>query len=177
MYKLVYALILYVIVMALVVYLKPETMYDKDQKLYRPFGTGDGATMFPLWLCAIVVAIVVYVLTGVVMTWTHSNDTIQPMMEMSRTDDIDAQMSLTPMRRATFGGQNMPHYETQQNAHTPHQHSSLYHMNHPQTYAKQPQQSSFVHSPHCAMRNTSTYVHPSKQKKHVQNSRVWRDVM
>ncbi len=164
--------------MGCVVYLKPDTMYDADTKQYRPFGSGEGATLFPMWLCAMVVAIVSYVLTDIIMTWTHSNNTIQPMDEQTEMPESEEPMRLTPMRRATFGGQQMPSFEAQHNAYAPHQHTThQHHMNQPRSYANQSPHSSFAHSPQCAMHNASAYMHPSKQKMHVQNSRVWKNVM
>ena len=160
--------------MVIITTAQPELMYDREKKECKPFGTQDGATLFPLWLCAITVAIASYVVAGIgAMAWTQHKTTIQPMGEL--TDDPTSAsnedpMVLTPMRHATFGGQQMPTFATQHHNYAPPQM--------PHATAAYPA-SSVGHSPHCAMhtRQASAYVHPSKQKMHVRNSRVWRDLM
>jgi hypothetical protein len=181
MYKLFVALIIYIGVMVIITTAQPELMYDRAKKECKPFGTQDGDTLFPLWLCAITVAIASYVVAGIgAMAWTQHKTTIQPMGEL--TDDPTSAsnedpMVLTPMRHATFGGQQMPTFATQHHNYAPPQmpHATSHHAHATAAYPA----SSVGHSPHCAMhtRQASAYVHPSKQKMHVRNSRVWRDLM
>ena len=182
MYKLVYALILYIVVMACFVYIKPDVMYDEDKKRYKPFGTGNDATLFPLWLCAIVVAILSYVLVDFFMAWTQSHTTIQPVGELANTADTDEPMVLTPMRRATFGGQNIPHFENQHHAYMPYSNHTQT-PNVQQSYGKTTSSNASTarehHSPHCPLHqpSSSSYVHPRKHKMHIHNSRVWKNMM
>jgi hypothetical protein len=69
MQKLVCAIIMYVAVMALVVSLKPTCMYDSKTKRFRAFGTYSDATLFPMWLCASVVAILSYLSASALVPW------------------------------------------------------------------------------------------------------------
>lgn len=70
MYKLLWAFVIYVIVMGIIVYAKPASMYDENTKKYKSFGTQSKNTLFPLWLSAIVVAMVSYVVSNTFFSQT-----------------------------------------------------------------------------------------------------------
>jgi multisubunit Na+/H+ antiporter MnhC subunit len=52
------AIILYLVVMGVIVVMRPPIAYNQDGSLKR-FGLGKNETMFPLWIIAILVAVVV----------------------------------------------------------------------------------------------------------------------
>ena len=52
------AILLYLVVMGVIVALRPSIAYNQDGSLKR-FGLGKNETMFPLWVIAILVAVVI----------------------------------------------------------------------------------------------------------------------
>jgi multisubunit Na+/H+ antiporter MnhC subunit len=52
------AILLYLVVMGVIVAMRPPISYNQDGSLKR-FGLGKHETMFPLWIVAILVAVVV----------------------------------------------------------------------------------------------------------------------
>lgn len=55
------AIVIYLIIMVLVLYIHPESMFNSDGS-YKEFGVGiSGKTVFPIWLIAIVVAPISYI--------------------------------------------------------------------------------------------------------------------
>ena len=52
------AILLYLVVMGVIVAIRPPMAYSSDGSLRR-FGLGKNETMFPLWIIAILVAVVV----------------------------------------------------------------------------------------------------------------------
>lgn len=52
------AILLYLVVMGVIVALRPPIAYNQDGSL-KQFGLGKNETMFPLWVIAILVAVVV----------------------------------------------------------------------------------------------------------------------
>ena len=51
------ALVLYLVSMTAVLVAKPDRLYDRKTRQYRPFGTAAGATLTPLWLVALLAAV------------------------------------------------------------------------------------------------------------------------
>lgn len=55
------AIVIYLILMALVLYAHPESMFNHDGS-YKEFGVGiPGRTVFPIWLVAIAAAPIAYI--------------------------------------------------------------------------------------------------------------------
>jgi hypothetical protein len=52
------AILLYLVVMGVIVAMRPPIAYNQDGSLRR-FGLGKNETMFPLWIIAILVAVVI----------------------------------------------------------------------------------------------------------------------
>jgi hypothetical protein len=52
----------YIIIMILLIYFKPEIIYDKKTKKFKQFGTDKNSTLFPLPLISIILAIIIYII-------------------------------------------------------------------------------------------------------------------
>ena len=63
------ALILYFVVMIGIVLVKPKLIYNHETKQYRPFGTAPGATLLPVWLLALVIAVGAYTITSISLSY------------------------------------------------------------------------------------------------------------
>jgi len=64
--------ILYLIIVAFILYFKPEMFYvnnNSDSKKYKTFGTGSRSnkTIFPIWYALIIIAIVIYFLVCLIV--------------------------------------------------------------------------------------------------------------
>jgi hypothetical protein len=59
----VIAIVLFCTLLSIVLWTKPAFLYDREKKAYKPFRTGTGGTIFPLWIVAIFFGIVSYALT------------------------------------------------------------------------------------------------------------------
>ena len=55
-------IITFVLVMTLIYIIKPETLYDKHKKEFRQFGINNGKTLMPIYVLAILMAIILYTL-------------------------------------------------------------------------------------------------------------------
>ena len=193
MRKLVFAFVVYVVVMVIVAVARPSLVYDHEHSRYRSFGVGAGDTLLPMWLLAVVVAALSYLSAGVLMAlagasgtlanglrWSPStphtseptatvpDNTRQNEAEHRAQDDDDeknASLLLPPIRRATIGGSQ------QEEQH-----------HHPQCVAQH------THHPRCAaafQRGGGREVdvretrHADKRKRRnaVSASRVWARVM
>lgn len=62
------ALILYIIVISVILIIKPDIVYNKKTKQYRPFGTGPESTLLPIWLVALLFAVVSYILSTILVS-------------------------------------------------------------------------------------------------------------
>ena len=61
------ALLIYLVLISILLYLKPITFYNKDGSL-RQFGTGGGEkSLAPLWLVILIMAILSYYIANVIM--------------------------------------------------------------------------------------------------------------
>lgn len=181
--------------MGIIAYIKPSSMYNKDTNTYKPFGSGPNATLFPMWLCAFVVAVGSYVLVDSYVQWkdnktidsttsTQSYTTDHPdlttttqQQDVLRDHPPTHAMLVPPMRRATFGGTANTSFDARHQAFASAPSIGVSHGYHPPsayTHA-----STVSHEPHCALHKSSPYsrTHPSKHKMHVHNSRVWKNVM
>ena len=65
MHPLLLALLIYSILMGIIVFTKPATVYDAQTKQYKKFGHGKNNTRFPIWLVAILVGIFSYVIATI----------------------------------------------------------------------------------------------------------------
>ena len=63
--KLQLAIILYLIVVGILVFLNPNFFYNKDGKI-KVFGMGKNKTMFPLWLIVFVIAVFCYYISAII---------------------------------------------------------------------------------------------------------------
>lgn len=63
------ALVLYLAAMAAVLVAKPDRLYDRKTRQYRPFGTAAGATLTPLWLVALLVAVGAYATASIALSY------------------------------------------------------------------------------------------------------------
>jgi TolA-binding protein len=54
--------IVFISIMALIYIIKPEAIYDRENREFRQFGTDDGKTLMPIYVIAILIAIILYVL-------------------------------------------------------------------------------------------------------------------
>lgn len=57
------ALILYVIVISVILIIKPNIVYNKKTKQFRPFGSGPESTLLPIWIIALLSAVGSYILS------------------------------------------------------------------------------------------------------------------
>ena len=55
------AVILYLLLISIIIYLKPRIIFTKDSRIKR-FGTGQNKTLYPFWLVAIIIGILSYYL-------------------------------------------------------------------------------------------------------------------
>ena len=62
------ALILYVIVISAILVVKPDRIYNKKTKQFRPFGTGPDSTLVPIWLIALLSAVISYTLSTILLS-------------------------------------------------------------------------------------------------------------
>ena len=62
------ALILYVIVISAILIVKPDRIYNKKTKQFRPFGTGPDSTLVPIWLIALLSAVISYTLSTILLS-------------------------------------------------------------------------------------------------------------
>jgi len=60
------ALLLYVIVIGVIIFINPKFMYDKEGKI-KIFGLGDNKTLFPLWLIIFVIAVLCYYIAEILV--------------------------------------------------------------------------------------------------------------
>ena len=179
------AFLIYIGIMFVIIYCKPKLMYDQENKSYRPFGTSNNATLFPMWICAVVVAVASYMGSLVVCSPVFAST---PALSQPTTDQLTV---LPSMRRATVGGSHDSSFR-------PHHHSNHKHNNNQQTdtFTQHPQQQhlhphyhphhqqpqhpqhhghhfqSFAHPHH---RGHHTYHHTPPS--HVGASRVWKHTM
>ena len=63
------ALVLYLVAMTAVLVAKPDRLYDRKTRQYRPFGTAEGATLMPLWLVALLAAVGAYVIASIALSY------------------------------------------------------------------------------------------------------------
>ena len=63
------ALVLYLVAMTAVLVAKPDRLYDRKTRQYRPFGTAAGATLTPLWLVALLVAVGAYATASIALSY------------------------------------------------------------------------------------------------------------
>jgi len=64
---------IYIIIIILLVYLKPDFIYDKKTKKFRQFGTDKGNTIFSLPVLSILLAVVLYLLFLSINKLTNTN--------------------------------------------------------------------------------------------------------
>lgn len=62
------ALILYVIVISVILIIKPDRVYNKKTKQFRPFGTGPESTLVPIWLVALLSAVISYIVSTILLS-------------------------------------------------------------------------------------------------------------
>lgn len=166
-------------------------MYDPDTKRHRPFGTGENATLFPTWMCAVVVAVTSYMGSLVVCSPAFAPatpSTLTHAVQSQPTTD-DSVYVLPSVRRATVGGttdgllRQQHYFHNHQRPSTVAHHPSLHgsHHNHPHhnhhNHRQQPLHNdhhyrSFAH-PHQYGHHQHTPPPPS----HVGASRVWKHAM
>lgn len=60
MHKLIIAIPIYLFITTILWCTKPAITYDHTQKEFRPFGTGKRATLLPMWLLSMLVAVLAY---------------------------------------------------------------------------------------------------------------------
>lgn len=60
------SLLIYLVLICGLMYLRPSYFYNKNGKL-KPFGTGSGATVFPLWLVVLMMAFLSYYLSQIIL--------------------------------------------------------------------------------------------------------------
>lgn len=53
-------LVIYISICILLYQIKLEIMFDENGK-FKPFGTGEGKTIYPYWLVTIVIGLLIYV--------------------------------------------------------------------------------------------------------------------
>ena len=53
------ALLIYIIVIAVIMFINPKFMYDREGRI-KIFGVGDNKTLFPLWIIIFVIAVISY---------------------------------------------------------------------------------------------------------------------
>ena len=63
------ALFLYLVAMTAVLVAKPDRLYDRKTRQYRPFGTAAGATLTPLWLVALLAAVGAYATASIALSY------------------------------------------------------------------------------------------------------------
>ena len=63
------ALVLYLVAMTAVLVAKPDRLYDRKTRQYRPFGTAAGATLTPLWLVALLAAVGAYATASIALSY------------------------------------------------------------------------------------------------------------
>ena len=197
MRKLVFAFVVYVVVMIVVAIMRPNLVYDHEHQRYRSFGVGSGDTLLPMWLLAVVVAALSYLLAGgCAAAWAalslgtalapRTTQSVVPATNEQRQqeeehvmqkrdvvhsdDENTLGMLPNPMRRRVAIGGMQP------SAHEHHQH-------HPRCAAAA---TTYAHSPHhprCAAKKQAidksrTRHADSRQRRNaVASSRVWANVM
>jgi len=67
--------IVFLSIMALIYIYKPDAIYDREKKEFRQFGIDDGKTLMPIYVIAILMAIIIYVLFNQIARITTSIDT------------------------------------------------------------------------------------------------------
>jgi hypothetical protein len=188
MQTLVCAILMYVTIMALVTSLKlPPSMYDPKAKRYRAFGTSPDATLFPMWLCASVVAIMSYLSASVLLSWLQFASPMHPMTtaidaSFAATGDpvnnhstasaLSAPIPPSPMRRAAFGGDMS--FAPQQSSQQP-QHQSQH--SHAQPYANPQLHNFYPHAASYTRSHPNHLPHHTNVRKSVHDSRIWKKAM
>ena len=164
-------------------------MYDPDSKRHRPFGTGENATLFPMWMCAVVVAVISYMGSLVVCSPAFALATPSTLTTSVKSQEsTDDSVSVLPsLRRATIGGSNdgalrqqqyfnhHHHHPSQHGSHHHHPHHHHNHHHHPHHHHNHHRQQPLHHDYHY-----QSFAHPPQygQKHHTQpQSRVWKHAM
>lgn len=66
--KPLFSIILFIIIFTIIILLKPNFLYNQDGSL-REFGIGyKNKTIFPLWLCALILGIICYFIIHLLST-------------------------------------------------------------------------------------------------------------
>lgn len=83
-------------IMALIYIIKPEAVYDRNKKEFRQFGTDDGKTLMPIYVIAILIAIILYVLFNQIARMVHpieSEEISEPRTGSNRPTDKESDIS------------------------------------------------------------------------------------
>ena len=172
MYTLFCAFLVYTAIMFAVVYMKPACMYDADKKRYRPFGTDTDSTLFPLWACAVIVAIGSYIVSLVVCTSLEGGAGRTDGGVGVMNDDSGGSALPSRMKRAAVGGTD-PRYVPQQ---VPQQVVPQHVMHHPhRNYFADAYQA--THPVHHTQYYNYHSTHRQQPLSHLHASRVWKDAM
>ena len=60
------ALVLYLIIIGILIFINPTFLYDKNKKV-KILGLGDNKTLFPLWLIIFVIAVICYYIAELIV--------------------------------------------------------------------------------------------------------------
>lgn len=183
------AFLIYIGIMFVVIYCKPKLMYDHENKRHRPFGTAENATLFPTWMCAVVVAVASYL--GSLVVCSPAFAPISTSAPLSQPTTDQPSVLPPPMRRATVGGRNdsgfrpqhyshdhrhtstITHHPSQNCPHHHHPHHHHHNNNHQQQRHHSHHYQSFAHPQHHDHHTHYRAPPPS----HVGASRVWKHAM
>lgn len=83
-------------IMALIYIYKPDAIYDRAKREFRQFGTDDGKTLMPIYVIAILIAIILYVLFNQIAKLTVSTETLDNSdyrTNSSRLTDQNSELS------------------------------------------------------------------------------------
>lgn len=69
MQKLYLAIPLYLVITLIIWFVKPPITYNPQRKQFRPFGTGKHATLLPMWLLSMLIAVLAYLAASMANVW------------------------------------------------------------------------------------------------------------
>ena len=82
--------------MIILIYYKPDAIYDREKKEFRQFGIDDGKTLIPIYVVAILTAIVLYVIfnqIAKIMDKTNKTDNDKTDSQLLPYTDRDSDIS------------------------------------------------------------------------------------
>jgi hypothetical protein len=102
MNRILTACVIYFVIMAVVLVLKPSRTYDSQSHKYREMGTSEHSTLMPMWLVTGIVGVVSYTVATVVSHWSHTPTTSSGVFESMPHHTADSNSDVHPIA-SVFG--------------------------------------------------------------------------